>query len=188
MNNNFKKFKKGPLIASVIFFVISIAVFVILKKEINNNNQITKERDAELQAATLKKDETKSSERLLKLVENERTLLGTHFIKSSDVVVLLDAIENLAPLVRVKAEVTQVDVAPDNTSLSVGLSSSGTFEALYKFLKLLENAPYQLEITSMNMQKVGFVEEVATTEGEAKVAGGVQWSAIFKLKLLGFIQ
>ena len=144
-------------------------------------------REAELQTETSKKNEAKSFERLLQIVEKESTMLDTHFIKSSDVVVFLDRVENMASIVKAKAEVTLVDVAPDNTSLSVGMTATGTFESLYKFLTLLENSPYQLELTSVNLQRVGGEGASTVATGE-KAPSGVQWSAIFKIKLLSFVQ
>jgi hypothetical protein len=187
MKNSFKKFKKGPLISAFIFLIASVAVFVLLQKEINKNYQTSKDRETELAAEALKKTETKSFEQILKTVESERALLDKHFIKNSDVALFLDVIENLAPQVKATAEVTEVAVAPDNTSMTVGLKADGSFEALYKFIKLLENSPYQLEIYSMSMQRIGASAESTVVEEGGEVKEVVKWSAVFKIKLLSFI-
>lgn len=182
MKNNFKKFKKGPLIASLLFLLSAVAVFIFLHQKITSNIEVSMVREAELQTETSKKNESKSYERLLKLVETERAQLDTHFIKSTDVVVFLDTVEDLAPRVNAKAEVALVDIAPDSTSLNVEMKASGTFEALYRFLMLLENLPYQVEIVSMNLQRPGAAGEAVS--GSA----AVEWSATFQIKLLSFVK
>jgi Tfp pilus assembly protein PilN len=188
MKNSFKKFKKGPLIASLIFLLVVIFVFVLLHKKIQSNNQESSVKEAEIQTETSRKNEVKALKQLLGEIGEEKTSLDTHFIKSSDVAVFLDALENLAPRVNVKAEVTLVDVAADNTSLTVGMTAKGSFEALYKFITLLENSSYQLEFVSMQMNRIGVVEET-NAEGESVPGAGgvVQWSANFKVKLLSFL-
>ena len=37
----------------------------------------------------------------------------------------------------------------------MAIKASGSFEALYKFLTLLENSPYELDFISMDIQKLG---------------------------------
>lgn len=182
MKNNFKKFQKVPLFLSIIFFLLSFFAFILLYKNIQNNNQIFEKAEAQWQMETSKKDEIESLNRSLKMLEKERALLDTHFIQSSDVVPFLDTVEKLAPQVNAKAEVTLVDISPDNISLSVGVKATGTFESLYKFLTLLENSPYQLEFTSMDIKKV---DEGTVSSGNAQAG---KWSAVFKIRLLSFVK
>jgi hypothetical protein len=179
MQNNFKKFKKIPLIISLFFFLLSFFAWLFIYKNIGDNNQIFDEVEMQLQDEATKKDEIRSLDRLLKAVEPERTLLDSHFIKSSNVVPLLDTIEKLAPQVKVKAEVASVDILSGNASLVVGVKAVGSFQGIYKFLTLLENSPYQLEFLSMNLQQIGGT----TLPPKGQVS---DWSAVFKIKLLSF--
>lgn len=164
-------FPKTPLFLSVIFFVISCSVFLYFLKEINKNNQESQLKETEWQTEALRRDEIKALDHSIKIIEAERTQLETHFAKSSDIVPFLDTIERLAPQAGAKAEVTSVNVSEDHTGLYVGMEAFGTFNGLYKFLTLLENSPYELEFISMDLSKrVG------------------SWDAVFKIKLLSFIQ
>ncbi|MEI8175115.1 MAG: hypothetical protein WCG28_04155, partial [bacterium] len=106
--------------------------------------------------------------------------LGTHFAQSSNIVPFLDIIEGLATKVGTKAEVTSVDPLGDNAGLSVGMKASGSFSSVYKFITLLENSPYELEFVSMNIQK--------GIEADAKGNVSEVWNAIFRLKLLSFME
>lgn len=179
--NSFRKFKKVPLIISSILLVVSFLVYFFIYKKINQNNQIFEETQSIWLQEYSKKNEIKSVERYLKTIEEEKALLDSHFIKSSDIVPFLNTIEKLAPQVKASTEVTSVDVLPGNTSLTVGVKASGSFEGLYKFLTLLENSPYQIEFLSMSMRK-----------NEAEIASGdktvPEWSAVFKIKLLSFME
>lgn len=176
-----KNFLKAPLLVSVAFFLVSCFAFGLLYKNIQKNNQIFKDGETKWQLETSKKDEVESLNKLLSKFEKERALLDTHFTKSSDVVPFLDAVEKLAQKVNAKAKITVVDISPEGTNLSVGVSVNGNFESIYKFLLLLENSPYQLEFTSMSMKKVG-----ADTALEGLPSR--EWSALFKIKLLSFVK
>jgi hypothetical protein len=59
--------------------------------------------------------------------------------------------------------------------------TSGSFEAIYKFLNLLENSPYELDFLSMDMHKMA-------PDVVVKGAQNLKWEAVFKIKLLTFVQ
>ena len=182
MKNSFKKFSKTPLFISAVFFLLSCFAFIFLYKNIQDNNRIFEEGEAEWQREASKKGQIESLDNLLQTVEMEKILLEDHFIQSSDVVPFLDSVEKLAPRTGVRAEVTLVDISPSGTSLSVGVRATGTFESLYKFLTLLENSSYQLEFTAMSMERVG---GGAASSTNVKVG---EWLAVFKIKLLSFVK
>ena len=182
MQNNFQKFQKTPLFLSVIFLVFSCFVFLFFYEEIQNNSKTSELAQITWQSEANKRNETQSLNRSLQMTEQERTLLETHFIRSSDVVPFLDMIEKLAPEVGARVEISLVDIPKDNSGLIVEMKVTGIFEALYKFLTLLENSPYELDFISMDIQKLG--GEIVSD----KIRLFSQWSAIFRIKLLSFIQ
>ncbi len=176
-------FPKMPLFLSVIFFICSSLVFLFFYRAINDNNQKSQLKEGEWQSEKLKRDEMKTLDHSVKIIEKERAQLETHFAQSSDIVPFLDTIERLAPKVSVKAEVTSVDILTDRTGLMVGMKASGTFPGLYKFLALLENSPYEIEFISMEMRRetgLGGVENKNVTVSK--------WDVIFKIKLLSFVE
>ncbi|MBI5139780.1 hypothetical protein HZA26_04210 [Candidatus Nomurabacteria bacterium] len=181
MPNNFKKFKKAPLILSVIFFVFSSALFYFLYSQTVNNYNLSEKLEMDLREEISKRDQIKNLDRSLKMVEGEIAMLETHFIKSSDVVPFLDMIEKMAPRVSAKAEVSLVDLAKDNSSLVVEVKVEGSFEAVYKFLILLEDSPYELSFTSANIRR--------SSDGDLESENPIpKWSAVFKVNLLSFIK
>jgi len=65
----------------------------------------------------------------------------------------------LAPKAGTVAQIDLVNTLPNNAGLIVGMKVSGSFQAIYKFLTLLENSPYELDFLSMDMHKLT-IEEV----------------------------
>lgn len=182
MQNSFQKFQKIPLFLSILLLVFSCFVFLFLYKEVQNNSRNSEQTQITWQNETKKREELQSLNHSLKTTEQERTLLEAHFIRSSNVVPFLDLVEKLAPEVGAKAEVVLVNIPEDSSGLVVEMKVTGRFEALYKFLTLLENSPYELDFISMDIQKsdVGAVPDKKSSFSE--------WSAVFRVKLLNFIQ
>ena len=179
MKNNFQKIS---LILLAVFFVFFCFAFVFLYKKINSNNQKAEQDATTWQTETLRRDNIRSLDRLLQKIADSRILLETHFAKSSDVVPFLDTIEKLALEVGTKAEVNSVDILTDNTGLIVGLKASGSFEAIYKFLTLLENSPYELDFPSIDMHKL------AVSGVSEENIQNLKWEAAFRIQLLSFVQ
>jgi hypothetical protein len=181
MKNNFPKI---PMFLSAIFFVFFCLAFLFFYKMINSNDKESQLKEGEWQSETTKRDEIRALDYSVKIMEGERDQLETHFAQSSDVVPFLNTIDGLAGGVDVKEEVTSVDVEADNTSLLVGMKASGTFSNLYKFLTLLENSPYELEFTGVDMRK----ETVSEVGNGNKNVPVPKWDAVYKIKLLSFVK
>jgi hypothetical protein len=178
MKNNFQKI---PLFLSLIFFIFFCFAFVFLYQEINNNNQKAELGMTTWQKEANRRDDIASLNQSLQKIEGDRVLLETHFAKSSDIVPFLDTIEKLAPVAGALAQVDSVNTLANNTGLMVGLKASGSFEAIYKFLTLLENSPYELDFLSMDIHKLTAPDALGKTVNDLK------WEAIFKIQLLSFV-
>src|SRR3990167_11269991 len=90
MQNNSKKIQ---LPFSIIFFIFFVLAFLFLYKEINTNNQKAEQSMVELESETKKRDEIKFLNRSIGIIQENKTLLETHFAQSSDIVPFLDTIE-----------------------------------------------------------------------------------------------
>jgi len=178
MKNNFQKIF---LFISITLLLLFSLAFIFLYKEINNNNQKTQQATINLQTERRQRDEIISLDQTLQKIASDRILLENHFIKSSDVVPFLNIIEKLAKEAGVSAQINSVNAKTDNTELTVELKASGRFEAIYKFLTLLENSPYVLDFLSMDMHKLLF------PVGSGKNVVDESWEAILKIQLLSFV-
>lgn len=172
------KFQKILLLVSIAFLPVFCFAFVFLYKEINTNNNKTQQDEINLQAETLRRDNIASLNQSLQKIASDRVLLDSHFIKSSDIVPFLNIIEKLASEAEVSAQIDSVDLKADNSELTVGFKASGEFEAIYKFLTLLENSPYELEFVLMDIHKLVLPEASGKNSN---------WEGVFKIKLLSFV-
>lgn len=168
--------QKKSLILSIIFFIFFSFVFVFLYKDINNKKEAIQTAQEKWQTEAIRRENIKFLIDSVKSIKIERTSLDTHFVQSSDVVPFLDTIEELAKNVGANAEVISVDVAKDNLSLVVQMSTSGSFETIYKLILLLENSPYDLEFILIDIKNLN-----------SSIKKIPQWTATLQIKLLSFL-
>lgn len=176
-----KKFKKIPLFISILALVIACALFFFLYKKTNDDKKTADTMQTEWQTEANRREQISSLQRSVKSIEAERDLLNSHFAQSSDAVPFLDTIEQLASSVGATPEITSVNILKDNSALTVDLKASGSFDSVYKFLLLLENSPYELELDSVDMQNTN---AGALPDGKTVSA---KWQITLSLKLLSFV-
>ncbi|HEY4493861.1 MAG TPA: hypothetical protein VJB95_00285 [Candidatus Paceibacterota bacterium] len=165
---------KLPLLISFIFLALSAVVFFSLYRAVNKNIVLAEGAEAVWQKEMSRQNDIKSLQNSIRLIDKEKEELTAHFIASSDVVPLLDMLERLAREVGAKGEITFVDNGGGNAGLTVSLRAAGSFESIYKFIRLLENSPYELEFTFLDLKKL-----------DTKTPS---WEASIRVKLLTFAQ
>jgi hypothetical protein len=170
--------QKIPFVFSIIFLLVACFAFVFLFNQIGKQNNIAEEKMQEWEAENARREEIKSLDESLKSVEAGRKELESHFAQSSDIVPFLDTMEELARSVSASPEIISVDDKKEANTLLLNMRAKGSFESLYKFITLLENAPYKLEFTSMHLAK-----PLPEPGG-----GSSAWEATFTLKLLTYIK
>lgn len=158
--------------------LFSSFVFYFILNQINDSKSSTKIMYEEWQNEEDRREVIKSLDRSIKEIELEKKSIESHFVSSSDVVPFLDFFEQSALKVNAETEVSSVSVSVENDSILVDLKTKGSFESLYKYITLLENAPYELEISSFVLSK----------ENSNIIAGNTAWSLSLKIKLLSFVQ
>lgn len=165
--------QKTQPVLSALFFLLSFLVLYFMYGQIRTTQEASDQKFVEWRIEAARRDEIKSLNSLMQKIADKQILIETHFAQSSNPVPFLDTLEKLASSVHAKNLVSSVEVSGDGKSLVVGLSVSGSFEAFYKFLTLLENSQYELEFLSVDVKKDGLAGD---------------WSAILKIKLLTFIK
>ncbi len=178
MKNNLPKIH---LFLSLAFFLLAASLFWYFYREVAANNYEADLLETEWRSEINKREEMKSLDNAILAIEKERAELQTHFAESGDIVPFLDTMEALAPKVGAKAEIASVDILPKYSGLLANLKVTGSFGSLYKFLALLENAPYEIELVSVDIYRVD-----AQSSGSAK--GAARWEGDFKIKLVSFIE
>jgi hypothetical protein len=178
---------KNKLFLSIVFFLLTSTVFVFLYTKTMSNHKISEDNLLKWEKEYLKQDEINTLNRSIASVEEKKNLLETHFAKSSDVVPFLDFLENLAKNAGLQAGVSLVDLPEKEDGLIIEMKTTGDFKTTYKFLKLLENSPYQLELISVDLQNGAKKEEVSPNS-TTQTAQKTEWEALLRIKLLSFIK
>ena len=158
--------------------LFSSFVFYFILKQINDSKKSTSLIHEEWRQEEDRREVIKSLDRSIKEIDLEKKSIESHFVSSKDVVPFLDFFEQSALKVNAETEVSSVSVPIENDSILVDLKTKGSFESLYKYITLLENAPYELEISSFVLSK----------ENSNVLTGNIAWSLSLKIKLLSFVQ
>lgn len=173
INNSIKKY----LLFSIMFFVLVCFAFIFLYKKISDNEEMSRQKQIQWEIEESKKNEINSLGKVIASSQEGINFLESHFLKESDIVSFLGYIEESSASVFLRTEVTSVNTSVEGDSLILEIKSVGPFDSLYRFVKLLENSKYEIEITSFDLQKEG-----------SGVEGGVQnWRGSFNIKVLTFI-
>lgn len=179
MKNNFQKIL---LVISAIILLVLIFAFIFLFIKIDDNNQKVQQNSIDLQTETRRREDISALNKLLQKIAVDRSLLESHFIKSSDVVPFLNLVEKLAIDAGVSAKINSVDAKTNNQELTMNLNASGGFDAVYKFLILLENSPYEIDFLSTDMHMIPPPSPVG------KIPSAPKWEVAFKIQLISFIK
>ncbi|MFA5932391.1 MAG: hypothetical protein WC793_03390 [Candidatus Paceibacterota bacterium] len=178
MKNNLQKILLFISATLLLFFCFAL---IFLYRKVNDNNQKIQQNTITLQTEARRREDVSSLNRALQKNTSDRVLLEDHFVKSSDIVPFLNTIETLAKRAVVSVQIDSINTKTNNPELTIGLKASGKFEAIYKFLVLLENAPYEIDFVSMDMHKL-FSPVVV-----GKNMPPSEWEVIFKIQLISFI-
>lgn len=177
-----KILQKIPFIFSILFLFVSVFVFVFIYQKINDNNLNAEKANTEWQTEAMRREEIKSLDRALSMVAEESRVLDTHFAFSSDVVPFLNTIEKLALSVGAEPEITSVSTSEADSVLSADFRADGSFESLYKFISLLEQSPYMIEISAFELSRPLKAGELDINNKNPK------WEVYFHIKLLSFLK
>jgi len=178
MKNNFQKI---ALLLSILLFISLCFVYGYFYNKIQENSQNAEQAKIALQLEIDKRDRVNALENSMQQISDNKDLLETHFARSSDVVPFLNTIESLAPWVGAKAQIDSVETGTGNTKLVVGVSASGSFDSVYKFLTLLENSPYELNFLSMDIHKTTPIDPSLKTNKD------LSWQMICKIQLISYL-
>lgn len=168
------------LILSFLFFVLACASFWFLLGRINENKKLSDEAEIAWQTESTRRYDLNSLERSLKDVVKEVSMLQSHFVRTDDIVSFLNQIEYLGSLVGVKATIESVNSRDGDTGkvLTLGVKTVGSFSATYKFLMLLENSQYEVEVTEVNLNRQDAIS--------SSIPNPV-WGGNFSIDVLSFV-
>ena len=91
--------------------------------------------------------------------------LSSYFIDPANIVPLLEKLEGYGRSTNVSVQFNTVEVKSSPSKLDISLGANGSFSDVYRFIALLESAPYEFYITKANVRSVVPVGLVPTGTG-----------------------
>ncbi|GEM_PF-1753551 len=148
--------------------------------------KISTEKSRTAETLSLLKSEVKKESTLRFLAETldkttiERGKIDRYFVDIKGSAVFLERLQFFGKQAGVSVRLENVDIE-DKTVLRVNLATNGGFGETYKFLELLENTPYAIEVKSININKV------RVSLDDKKNTSPNNWSGVFTIRLLSFV-
>lgn len=149
-----KPFKKTTLILLISLFGMLAAAALYTSFFIAVKNSTVKTALIQDEVSVLQTQEAES-EKLKKNVANtteQQKILASYFIDMNDPVSFFDTIEGYGTSVGVKTVFNNVEIKTGKPELDAVISVSGSFSGVYKFVSLLETAPYEFAITRVDLE------------------------------------
>ena len=168
------------IILAVLFIGVFLTTFFYILSGIQSKGDNTVSISEQIKAETERRNKISALNSEVAAIAPERALLETHFIQSSDVVPFLDTLQALAKSAGAPAEVSSLDLTKDGLGLIVQMKAEGNFESVHKLLDLLQNSPYELDFSSVKL------ERVSPPDSKTKFTKVPIWDASFKLPLISF--
>lgn len=146
--------KKRHYIYAFFSFLLLLGVLggtYFFYKQIVIVKEFTMQKQNEWQVEENRRNEIKNLERSVKNLAQEKKELDSHFVSSDDPVDFLNNLELMASSVGALAEVNTVGTVENNSTLIINLKVNGSFDSLFRFLTLLENSFYIIEVQSLSL-------------------------------------
>jgi len=153
------------LILSTIIMLLSLATFIFFFNIINNKNKHTQAVFNNLADKIAQKDNIESVNEEIAQVEKIKTTIDSYFVDLTKVDAFIDYLENIG----LNTEVTVESLEPqpkDKNTLNVRVSFEGDFSDVTNTILLLENAPYNIQITKVSLDKK--IESSTTVDDKGK--------------------
>ena len=155
-NSELKTFHITKLIfwMSLIGVVLAAGIYALTFHEINalgNETSVLRSQTNDLMAKESQAGELKKN---LAVNQAKEPKLLSYFINANDIIPFLDTIEGYGRTTNVSVKFNSVDVKQSPDQLTATLKGDGSFANIYRFITLVESAPYELSITNASIQAV----------------------------------
>lgn len=165
---------------SIIFTLIVIALFVFFLRIIKNKNHYTSAALIVLEEGIQKKENALFFSERINEVKKIEDSINSYFVKEEEVDIFVDYLEKLGlptgSLVLVKG--IEIPEKEDNI-IVFKLSIAGDFDQVIRTVNLLENIPYQINITQFYLNKDITIN--TSEEGEKEEIFGWQADITFNI-------
>jgi hypothetical protein len=139
---------------SALISLIAIGTFVFFLHVIKHKNEHTSSVISSLEDKQIKKENSFALLQKTDEVEAIHQSINAYLVDPSKIDSFVEYLEGLGVVTgaKVKAQAVEISSAEKNTIL-IRLSIKGGFDAVMKTVALIENAPYQIHVTELYLNK-----------------------------------
>ncbi len=180
------------IILAVIILALGVGYYFAYTS-INTMKAASATIEAQATAAQTTQAQTTKLQQQIASQASDRAALQSLFVQSGTEADFLTWIESLADTANLDHQIESVSSAGDSLPsgfqhLHIIVSTKGGWQSTYKFLKLLENAPYKLDIQTVDFTaSQNSPGDVSTSTTNAIEGNGSVWQATFTIQVVGFI-
>jgi hypothetical protein len=140
---------------SVITVLFSIGLFLFFFRVIQNKNQHASKVLATLQEKITEKANMVVFEEKIAEVESTHKAIDGYFLSADKIDIFVSYLEKFGEETNTELVVKNVEISKtEKNKILVSLSIRGKFSSIMQVLALLENSPYQIDVTQTYLNKV----------------------------------
>lgn len=176
--NPFKKTKRNIVFMTIIV-ITAIVAYVVFFIGIKNKNENISLIVNKIDSFIEKETKLKSVKKIIEDTESTRRELDTYFVTDNGIVDFIENIEALAEEVEINAEVLSVDINDNNKiseTLLLSLEVEGLWSSLFYFISLIEELPFKIDVSKVD------IEAVYTNTNKSKTSGS--WKGTLNFSVL----
>lgn len=167
-------------ISSIVGLVVVAGLFVFGMRLINMSTAETSAILGKIDQVTKKNAELNTIKKTITATEEDRAKLAAYFVTDQSIVSFLEYLESLGALTNTNTAITTVSEDKDSSTATIILSSIGSYSDTIRFIELLENMPYRMEIEHFT-----FVTKEDPTDDTGEVADP-KWQVDITFKLISY--
>jgi Tfp pilus assembly protein PilO len=133
--------------AIIIFYFYFLQHLKKIEAETLANQQI-------IASSSHQQEEVSALKKSLASRKEDQATLNSYFTDNDHVVSVLDSIEGFGDPTGTAVSITSVDISRSKlATLKISLKATGSFEGVFRLSKMIENLPYETNITSVNFSE-----------------------------------
>lgn len=192
------KLKKTILIlilSTTIFLAVS-SLLVFFFNVIKNKNLHTNTTLMTLENKINEKEKEKILKQRISEVENTNQNLKNHYLNPEEIDTFVTYLENMGNNVKTKIVFKNVEISEKDKMINFKIQITGAFSRVAQAIELIENAPYQINISQVFLNKSISVDSqknielnkqekiISITEDENEVIEDSEWQADITFRVL----
>ena len=166
----FKKIKISLSLA-ILIAIVSVYGYFYFFFALNQTRQNVMSLTSEILVLQTEEAETTQIKKQLSDIGTSHSILSSYFVDANNPVPFEELIEGYGKQTNVNVTFQGLQVGGVPSVLGATLATTGTFADTYRFLALLESAPYELSINNIDLQSAGLVNQTPLAKVPKMVSG-----------------